>query len=535
MSSAREPQGAKPRRPRWSRARKWRLARRALQTLSLAAFLYLFWRVFLPLPRALPLDLYQRLDPLHLLSTSLAGRMVGVALWSGALMLMLAPLLGRAFCGWLCPLGTAVDAVDLLLFRRRMGGKYRARLRQRWKYYLLVGLAGAAALGLQLAYLADPLTIAFRTLTVVVDGGLRWVWNGLVWQRLGLGPFLWDRGIRLAPLAGVTFHGVWFLSVFAFALVALGAVHRRFWCNSLCPLGALLGALSRFSLVRRIVGSSCNECGVCSRWCKMGALSETGRVNVSECVLCLNCMWRCPKQAIGFLGARVRRDADYLPSLPRRRVLGALALGVACGLAEPILRQRQSRNPLALRPPGAVPEEKFVDLCVRCGECWRACPTNALQPALGEAGLAGLFTPILVPAIGWCDAPCNLCGQLCPTQAIRALEVEQKKTYKIGLSSINRDLCIAWADRQACVVCQEVCAYSAIVFQRFRGVNCPVMMEDRCVGCGQCQFNCPATPVKAIGPRALSPRPGVGERRAPLAGKVRRFPGLGSNPPASEP
>jgi len=246
-------------------------------------------------------------------------------------------------------------------------------------------------------------------------------------------------------------------------------------------------------------------------------------------------MWRCPKQAVGFLAWRAPREkTEYLPSLPRRRVVAALGVGIAAGLAQRAVewRERRRQHPLALRPPGAVTEEKFVDLCLRCGECWRACPTGGLQPALGEAGVAGLFTPVLVPLVGWCQADCNLCGQVCPTQAIRALTVEEKRIYKIGLSSIDQTRCLAWSQRQDCLVCQEVCPYSAVQVVMDRGVGCPQVVEEDCVGCGQCEFHCAATPLKAIGPRAVSPRPGVGEKRAEVAA-VRGFPGLGPNRPPS--
>ena len=213
------------------------MLRRAVQVGSLAAFVYLFWRLFLPLPGSFPLDLYQRFDLLGFLSSSLAGQVVGVMLWSAGLMLLFAVIFGRAFCGWLCPLGVVVDGVDLIFFRRRMGRKYAGRLRPRWKYYGLVGLAAAAALGAPVAYFAAPLSIALRTLTVVVDAGGRAAWKGL-WPWVG--QPLWDHGMRWMPQS-LTFQGLSFFAAFAVALVALGVLHRRYWCNSLCPLGALLG------------------------------------------------------------------------------------------------------------------------------------------------------------------------------------------------------------------------------------------------------------------------------------------------------
>jgi ferredoxin len=158
-----------------------------------------------------------------------------------------------------------------------------------------------------------------------------------------------------------------------------------------------------------------------------------------------------------------------------------------------------------IRPPG-VTEADFLSLCVRCGDCFRICPTNALQPSLFEGGISGFWTPFLVPRIGYCDYTCNACGQICPVQAIPPLSLDEKRLAKIGSAYINQNLCIAWADDRDCIVCEEMCPLpeKAIRLQK-RGngkqasaVLVPVVNRELCIGCGICENKCPVVGQAAI-------------------------------------
>jgi len=151
-----------------------------------------------------------------------------------------------------------------------------------------------------------------------------------------------------------------------------------------------------------------------------------------------------------------------------------------------------------IRPPGALAEESFVTACVRCGECMRICPENALQPAFGEGGLEALETPILAPQIGPCAQPCTLCGSVCPTRAIEPFTVEEKSHLYLGTAIVDRSMCIAWANDKQCLVCQEACSYTAISQKQIEGLGRPVIEERICVGCGLCESACPVQPQRAI-------------------------------------
>ena len=165
-----------------------------------------------------------------------------------------------------------------------------------------------------------------------------------------------------------------------------------------------------------------------------------------------------------------------------------------------------SEGEIPIRPPGSVPEDKFLQMCVRCDLCLQACPSNVLQAEGFDQGLAGLWTPRGVMNWNGCDPSCNLCGQVCPTGAIRALPLAEKRVARMGLAVVNERTCLPLAGSEACRMCFDECAaagYNAIEFLRVHvevdeygmplgdsGYDAPVVLADKCVGCGLCQTRC---------------------------------------------
>lgn len=464
--------------------------------------------------RRLPVAWLLHLDPLSGAGTLLSAWMITSSLLWGLAILVLTVVFGRAFCGWICPVGTLHHIAAWLTRRLRRGP---AQVVNRWrphfalKYLLLLGLLVAALSGTLATGLLDPLSLAVRSFgSSLLAATAHLTGHGGFRPRLFIGAF---------------FSGGLFI-----ALLAANRWVTRWWCRALCPLGALLGWVGRFSIFRiKIDPLRCNQCGACARHCQ-GADEPFGDHRVSECHVCLNCVPACPSGSISFAPLAPAMAPKGGVDLPRRQLLGA---GLAGAVLVPLLRagdgSAESLAPEAIRPPGARGEEEFLARCVRCGACVHACPTAALQPAMGEAGLEGLYTPILVPRRGWCEPTCTLCGRVCPTGAIRPLTPDDKgwtrpdaPGIKIGTAFFDPGRCLPWAMNVPCIVCEEVCPTSpkaiwleeVVATQRDgRPVRLqrPRMDPARCVGCGLCEAKCPVADLAAV--RVSR----IGESRSPAA------------------
>ncbi|MBI5440994.1 MAG: 4Fe-4S binding protein, partial [Deltaproteobacteria bacterium] len=280
----------------------------------------------------------------------------------------------------------------------------------------------------------------------------------------------------------------------------------RFWCAHLCPLGALLGLAARLSPLRRGRAGECGACCACAEDCPTGA-ALGDPADPSLCLQCGTCEAACPREAR--LPGTSRPPAAVPRRMVRRALLASAGLGALAALAPRVRAEERERPFDFLRPPGAKPEEEFVRRCVRCGACMRVCPRGALHPSLFEAGLGGLWTPRLVPRLGYCEYHCRLCGQVCPTGAIGYLEEGKKEKTVIGTAIFDANRCLPYRKAQECMVCEEHCPTGpkAIVFReevRFdpergeKSVKVPRVFEKRCVGCGICETKCPLPGGAAI-------------------------------------
>jgi MauM/NapG family ferredoxin protein len=381
--------------------------------------------------------------------------------------------------------------------------------------------------GAQWAGVLDPFSLLYRSLALTVlpmmDAAISTGSNlvyltdphiGAIHFRDMTEPFYiwWKDHVTATELRVFSGTGVIFL-IFVAALVA-NLYRNRFWCRYICPLGALLGLISYRPLLRLIGDpASCNSCQKCTLACPAAAQPEKPEEWLAtECFGCWNCVGSCHNQGLDFKWVPpARRTSSGTVDLGRRRLLAAAATGVAGVGMMRITPAAHGKtfNPDLIRPPGASEERDFLQRCVRCGLCMQTCPSGGLQPTWGEAGLEGLWSPVLVPAIGWCEFNCHACGQVCPTEAIRPLDLETKQKVKIGMAVIDTTRCLPFAYGRECIVCEEHCPVpdKAITFEyreatqrdgSVRTLKFPRVDPDRCTGCGICETKCPYQDKAAI-------------------------------------
>jgi polyferredoxin/formate hydrogenlyase subunit 6/NADH:ubiquinone oxidoreductase subunit I len=497
----------------WAR---WRRVRQAVQILFFVLYIYLIFAVVQQRTAPALSNIFLRLDPLSAIGAMLASRQwipkLGMALVTVGLTLVI----GRVWCGWICPMGSLLEWVSFKKARKRAEA-----ISPRWrlvKYFLLaVTLAAALFGGLTLLAL-DPIAIFTRTLTTAVLPAIFYAVNALemvLYKVNFLSPVLdtLDGLMRggILPMEQPAFAQNVAIATLFFGVIALNLLAHRFWCRYLCPLGALLGLLSKISLFRPIIGNACTECRRCAIVCKPGAVDTTPsnfHIMPSECTVCLDCMANCKPADIRF-GLSLKPAPKQEFDLSRRQALGALATGAAGMLLLGTDLRLQQDNSLRIRPPGVADENTFLSTCLRCSQCMKICPTTALQPALLEAGVAGIWTPLVVPRVGYCDYGCTACGQVCPSGAIPLLALEEKRLTVIGKASIDRNRCLPWASGVPCIVCEEMCPtpQKSIRLEEAEVVDAsgqtstvqrPSVLREVCIGCGICEHNCPLEGNAAI-------------------------------------
>ena len=472
-----------------------------VQAVSLCLFSAFFVFATYKLPGWFPADIYLRLDPLLGLNAILAAReVIGRALWS--LVVLGATLaIGRFFCAYVCPMGASIDFLHRLFFHKKARTRLKAEAGLRKiKYAALVVFVTAALTGLSLAYFMDPMALLTRTYTFVfyplVITGIN---LSLDLLRPAFQTLDW---VTLSHLHIV--QPVFYMSTITFlifgGIIGLNRLVPRFWCRFLCPLGALLSLVSPLAPFKRNVNQDCNECMKCRRDCPMGAIPENPRAtHLPECIQCRTCSKVCPQEAVSFPASFSPGGEYSTVDLSRRGFFYSVAGGLAFGFvsSRTPFASLQSKHQL-VRAPGAVPETEFLRTCIRCGECMKSCLTNTLQPCLWESGMAGLWTPKMDLRLAPCEQNCNVCGKVCPTQAIRSLDLEEKTHAKVGTAILRKEQCLVWSQNKLCLICDEICPYNAIVFRPVEGYRRPVVIASKCNGCGYCEQRCPVRGESAI-------------------------------------
>jgi ferredoxin len=495
--------------------------RRSIQVLCLSALLYAFFYVCWPYAEtfgeatfsnkeSFKVELFLLIDPLVGLSTALAGRFVNAAtLWWAAAIMAVCLLVPRGFCGYLCPLGTLLDGWDWLVGRlSRRSQRPAGAARSGWvhlKYYLLAAVVISSLCGVLLSGFVSAIPVLTR---------------GLMFTAARLQLAIMKGPGHLAPV-GWTFY----LSIALFlAVFLLSLFGRRFWCRYVCPTGAMFSLGNLLRIGRRQVADTCIDCGRCVDVCPFDAIQEDYTTRAADCAFCQTCGGVCPPRAIQFVTrfhSDQRQPASEPPAHPRpmsRRAFVTTAAAAAGTAALIRLPGSSASADIAkpLRPPGSVPEELFLDLCIRCGQCFKVCPGPVLQAAGLEYGWESLWTPVVRPDHAGCHQDCNFCTLVCPTGAIQPLDIAVKRQVHMGLARVDTEACLPFrqTDRRECDVCCVECrqaGYDAIEMREIQielnppppegmfselellemtRIRAPFVNAVACVGCGICQYRC---------------------------------------------
>lgn len=486
-----------------------------------------------------PVSIALQFDPLAALGSLLASGTLYKGLLLALVILIPTIFFGRFFCGWICPLGSLNHWIsEIGSERRSRKGKRRIdsnryKKYQRIKYYIFFFFLAAAITGTLQFGLLDPLSLLARSLGTVVlptinlgaNGLLTWVYSWGIAPASYVAQAVYNVvSALLLPFRQMNFHAITSLGVFFTVVIVLNRVFTRFWCRGICPLGAMLGVFSRLAIFGLEKDEeSCDHCNLCLLHCQGADNPDPGTTwRQAECHVCLNCQAACPHSSIKFKFFPNLKEKDKLPDgtqkvdISKRKLAASVAGGL---LFLPLIRSGDAfaanSNPRLIRPPGSHAEGDFLAKCIRCGQCMRVCPNNALHPTLFESGLEGIWTPILIARIGYCEPTCTLCGQVCPTGAIVELTLKEKVGDKdtppnrIGTAFIDRGRCLPWAMDRPCIVCEEWCPTSpksvflkeeTVVDRNGKEIQLkrPYIDPDLCTGCGACEHACPVVNDPAV-------------------------------------
>ncbi|MDD5704906.1 MAG: 4Fe-4S dicluster domain-containing protein [Kiritimatiellae bacterium] len=441
------------------------------------------------------------------------------------LLLVLTLLAGRVYCSCICPLGVFQDLVSRVARHLAGARAYAFRPERKLVRYgvpVVVLVACLSGFALPLSLL-EPYGAFGRMATHLLRPVYLTGNNVLAAFFNRLGNFtLYHSEVYLLSASSLL------IAVATLGVTGLTAWrHGRAFCNVVCPVGTMLGLLSRFAIFRvRLAEDKCNRCGLCARACKASCIDvRNGVVDAGRCVACFNCLEVCRRHAIRYAaggraqaagGARVATARDAADSCAsdtvrgnagysRRGFLSALGAGAlaavvslgARGRAFAARKVRGRTHPLS--PPGSQSAARLSRHCTACHLCVARCPSRILRPAWLDYGPGGMMQPVMDFSRGFCNYDCTLCTEICPNGALRRLSREEKHRVQVGRAVFRRERCVVVTDGTHCGACSEHCPTQAVSMVPYKnGLTIPSVDADICVGCGGCEYACPARPGKAI-------------------------------------
>ncbi|HKI79011.1 MAG TPA: 4Fe-4S binding protein [Ignavibacteriaceae bacterium] len=424
-----------------------------------------------------------------------------------AIITLLTFLFGRVYCSSVCPLGTLQDIIYRIskLFDKK---KYFRIIKNfKWIRYSILFVTMISFLAGNLIFLniLDPFsntgkifTNIFRPLYILLNNLI-----SFSLEKLNI-YFMYPIEIKGISLIGILF------SLFVLLVVGIMSYKKgRLFCNSICPVGTLLGIFSKLSLYKiSIDKNNCKSCNLCERVCKSGCIDKKiKQIDFERCVNCYNCFTVCPSEGIVYERSIHNSLANKKVDVKKREFISKTFIYLAglSGLSFTqlkIIPKKESTVPVLrinpVSPPGSLSIPNFTGSCTACHLCVSACPSQVLQPALWEYGWIGILQPRMDYNTSFCNFECVICGDICPNGAILPITQEKKKLTQLGKVTFVKENCIVETEKTECGACSEHCPTKAVKMVPYKNLHLPEIKNEYCVGCGACEFACPTKPYKAI-------------------------------------
>ena len=430
------------------------------------------------------------------------------------IVLILTILFGRIYCSSFCPLGILMDIITRISKRFRKRKIFRfGKAHHFFRYgFLIVTIAFLLFGSMLMINMLDPFSNFGRIMANLIRPMYLFVNNSLASLLESMNIYaMYREEFRIPNMFAILFP-----LGFLMLLIYFAAFHGRLYCNTVCPVGTLLGLLSHLSVFKiGINRTACTLCGDCSRVCKASCINiKEAKVDMSRCVACYNCLTSCPENGIKYMrpfSSDKKNELAHNDPSRRKSIATLLTLFAATIPLKSITQGQQQKNKAKLSgtiptnkyypisPPGSVSIEHFTNFCTACHLCISACPTQVLQPSLSEYGLEGILQPHLDNQHSFCNYDCVVCSEVCPSGAIRSLSIDEKHKTQIGEVQLVLDNCVVTTKYKDCGSCAEHCPTQAVhMIPWEKGLKIPTLNREICIGCGACEYACPTKPFKAI-------------------------------------
>lgn len=433
------------------------------------------------------------------------------------MLVVLTLIFGRLYCSVICPLGITQDIISWFSSKRK-GKKARFSYKKglKWVRYSIAVLFVLvfALVSASWASLVEPYS-AFGRIAATILAPLYGLMNN------ALDALFAHFEIYLFYPAEVLVPSIAVLSVAVLTLAAVGAcawVGGRTYCNTVCPVGTVLGVISQWSLLKPVVDTEkCNGCGICEKKCKGRCIdSKQYKIDYSRCVVCMDCIENCKQGAISYKRRSCSPCGDGKDK-GRRGFLSVLSMLSLIGVAKaeeklkvkdlaeaavtPLAEREIHRGRKTIVPAGAQGVVHLQNHCIACMKCVAACPQKILTATMSLG--KDFMQPHIDYTLGYCDIDCDMCGQVCPTGAIRPVTLAEKSSIQIGQAIYNSKYCTVYTDHRSCGNCARHCPTGAIRMVKIdptdpESLEFPSVNIHRCIGCGACEHVCPARPKTAI-------------------------------------